>query len=84
MNSVPRDPEHYYPSQHATIRKRERGIEWADVSEAIANGTVTESINGENQVLFYTESVTAVANPECGEIITVAQEKPTGVIQIDP
>ena len=76
MTNIPRDPGHYSPTLHASQRRRDRGLEWEEVSEAIQHGEVSESWSKEDCFVFYTESCTAVANVECGDILTVAKGKP--------
>lgn len=80
MADVPRDPSFYYPSTHATVRKKERNIPWDKVSETLAEGRLQESWKDDCKLfLKHFEGddlpVGVVANYECGEILTVEWRK---------
>ena len=76
MSTVPREPNHYYPSEHAVVRHKDRKIPWEDAAATIKNGTVFDS-HKENCKLFikhfdyYEKPVGVVASVTSGEIITV-------------
>jgi len=74
-SNVPRDPEHYWPTEHAVLRKRKRGVEWNHVSTAIKQGRLHNK--GENDTCVFTyltdEGLLYVStNHESGAITTVA------------
>jgi len=76
MADVPRDPSHYYPSDHCVQRKKERDIEWHHVSETLSNGTV-KTTHKDGCRLFVCdlenakEPVGVIAHVESGRILTV-------------
>jgi hypothetical protein len=80
MTEIPRDPEFYYPSEHAVLRKRRREIPWPKISKTLANGRIKNS-HEDNCKLFLKQfddddlPVGVVANYECGEIVTVEWRK---------
>ena len=74
-SEVPRDPGHYFPTEHAVLRRRRRGIDWEQVSDAIRDGRLHNQ--GENETCVFTyltdEALLYVsANHESGAITTVA------------
>jgi len=75
--SLSRDPSEYHPSEHATVRKRTRNIEWEWVSNAIANGRIHPGLD-ENRRVFtdWVESrrgvLKVVVETTTGTIVTVA------------
>ena len=74
MSSVPRDPSHYFPSEHAVVRKKERNVEWDDVSRAIERGRQHAYNDDDCCVFIYKEDnkrIYVPANVETGEIITI-------------
>jgi hypothetical protein len=80
MPDVPRQPEFYYPSTHATLRKKERNIPWQKVSKTIANGRIKDSPKEDCKIFVKqferdTLPVGVVADYECGEIITIEWRK---------
>lgn len=73
---VPRDPGHYYPSDHAVQRAKERGIDWEDVAQAIAEGEIRQTHEPDRtlfveEIAVDDERVGVVAHPQDGEIVTV-------------
>lgn len=76
MTDIPRDPGFFHPTVHCQQQRRDRGLEWDEVSHAIQYGELSESWSKEDCWLFYTDSCTAVANVENGAILTVARGKP--------
>lgn len=75
MSNVPRDPSTYWPTEHAVIRKKMRGISWDAVSDAIANGRLHNEGNNNTCVFIHpTEQglLYVTANHENGAIATVA------------
>lgn len=68
--SVPRDPAHYWPTDHATVRKKERDFDWPEVADVIQHGSVYDWDSPEI-VVFHSEELTVPANHESGAIITV-------------
>jgi len=74
--TISRNPDDYYPSDHATIRAKERGIDWPVVVNVIEQGEIKDS-HKEDCVLFVDEysftpdPVGVVADYTDGEIITV-------------
>lgn len=67
---VPRDPSAYYPTEHASIRKRDRDFEWPEIADVIENGEIYDW-SSENVVLFHSEEFTVPVNYDQGAIITV-------------
>ena len=53
--SIPRDPEHYWPTEHCVLRRRKRGIEWDEVSETIATGRVNNDYK--NDTCVFTKEI---------------------------
>jgi len=77
MSSVPRDPGHYSPTEHAVLRKRRRNIEWESVSEAIQEGEIYDGkdrsdILFEYKLAYRDKPLRVYADPDAGDIITVA------------
>lgn len=77
MADVPRDAEAYYPSEHAILRKRKRGIKWDWVSNTLESGRVHPSHKPDCRVFMdyiaeRGELLKVIANVEEGEIVTVA------------
>lgn len=70
MTDFPRDPEHFWPTEHCSIRKRERGFEWPEIADVIEHGDIYDW-NSENVVLFHSEDYTVPVNYDTGAIITV-------------
>jgi len=73
--NVPRDPEHYWPTTHAKQRKKYRGIEWEEVSEAIREGRLHNQ--GENETCVFINQtgdgmIYVACNHVSGAIATVA------------
>lgn len=48
--SPPRDPSAYSPTTHAGQRVRDRGVEWADVAETIAEGEVRQTHHADRKM----------------------------------
>jgi len=75
--TVPRNPEEYYPTEHAVLRKKKRGIEWGNVSEAISNGRLNNE-HENNQCVFTKQFddrlLYVAANYEQGAITSVWAE----------
>jgi hypothetical protein len=74
-SNVPRDPEHYFPTEHAVLRKRRRGINWEQVSDAITEGRVHNRDANETCVFIHNTSdgmLYVAANHVTGAIATVA------------
>jgi len=75
-DDLPRDPEHYFPSDHAVIRAKEREIDTALFGDLIQDGVTQLAKNGHPQYRFikefdhYHDPVALVANVETGEVIT--------------
>jgi len=80
MTDIPRNPEFYYPSRHARIRKKEREIPWQKVTKTLKHGNV-KNANGEHCKMFVCHfekdeyPVAVVANVDIGEIVTVEWRK---------
>jgi len=77
VTEIPREPGYYYPSDHAVIRKRDRGIQWGWVAHTIENGRAHPSVQDDCRVIMERidqadELLQVVANVESGEIVTVA------------
>jgi hypothetical protein len=75
--TVSRDPEEYWPTDRAVLRKKKRGIEWANVSEAISNGRVNKE--GSDDTCVFTKQfddrlLYVAANFEQGAIASVWAE----------
>jgi len=74
-SNVPRDPEHYWPTEHAVLRRRRRGIDWEQVSDAIQDGRLHNQ--GENETCVFINETSegllyVAANHVSGAIATVA------------
>lgn len=72
---VERDPEHYYPSDHAVNRAKQRGIDWPLVASTIKDGEVKPS-HKDGCYLFieefeFVDRPVGVVVAESGEIVTV-------------
>jgi len=78
-SDVPRNPDHYHPSDHAVIRKKERGMPWDAVADTLRTGEVRHTHRSDVKKfvadLSQTERPVAVAaNIKTGEITTVYWE----------
>jgi hypothetical protein len=74
-SNVPRDPEFYWPTEHAVLRKRKRGIDWNTVSDAIKTGRLHNQDANKTCVFIKNTAegiVYVAANHESGAIATVA------------
>lgn len=71
MTGVPRDPSEFWPTEHAVVRKKERGVDWDDVAHAIQHGQTSKSWSKDNAYLYSTGDVTVAADVEDGAILTV-------------
>jgi len=74
--TVSRNPEDYWPSNHAYNRSRQRGIDWPLVASTIKDGQLKESHKDGCKLFvedyhFTDDPVGVVANVDSGEIITV-------------
>jgi len=72
----PRDPEHYWPSEHAAIRKRERSIPWDAIAQTLAHGEVRHTHEPDLRLFVAATDadvrpVGVTARPATGEIVTV-------------
>lgn len=73
---ISRDPEFYFPSDHAYNRAKQRGIDFEIVAETIESGQVKDAY-GSNCKLFVKEIPThenpigVIADVETGKIITI-------------
>jgi len=80
MSDVPREPEFYHPTTHAGQQRKDRGIEWVQVSKTLADGRVKTS-HKKCCRLFIREfegldkPVGVVADVTNGEIVTVEWRK---------
>jgi len=78
--TISRNPEDYYPSEHAYAQAKKRGIDLPLVASTIQDGEIKNS-HKENCKLFVEEfhftdrPVYCVANINDGEIITIGWRK---------
>lgn len=70
-SEVPRDPGHYFPTEHAVLRRRRRGIDWEQVSTAIKEGRLHNQDENETCVFI---------NPTGEGLLYVACNHVTGAI----
>ena len=74
--NIPRDPEHYWPTDHAVIRAKRRSIDTELFAEIITDGVTQLAKNGHPQHRFikefehYEEPIALVANVESGAVVT--------------
>jgi hypothetical protein len=87
--NVPRDPSHYSPSIHAGQQRKHREIPWDAVAATLREGEVRPSAKPSCRVFVarptWTEGpVRVIANPECGEIVTIAWERNGDAPRVTP
>ena len=73
MIDIPRDPQFYRPTIHASQQRRDRGIEWGAVADAIKTGSLERSMIDPTEIIVRGENASCVVNPESGDIVTVVE-----------